>query len=120
MKGRVEFSDPNSATDLKLEFEAIHFVQNGSLYGFAEPYGRPIDIRMLASLVPPQFRNETARILRPELISRINKLNEFIDAGTVEPEGSQSDSTFAFGRHVVAFWRSNNCSRGRTTCRMRV
>jgi hypothetical protein len=36
-KGRIEISDPITGIDLPLRFEAIHFVNNGSLYGLAEP-----------------------------------------------------------------------------------
>ena len=38
-QGRIEFTDSETSEDLKLEFEAVHFVSNGSLYGFAEPTG---------------------------------------------------------------------------------
>jgi transmembrane E3 ubiquitin-protein ligase len=39
LQGRIEFTDANIAEDLRLEFEGVHFVGNGTIYGFAEPSG---------------------------------------------------------------------------------
>jgi len=38
-QGRIELTDANTSEDLRLEFEGVHFVANGSIYGFAEPNG---------------------------------------------------------------------------------
>ena len=37
IKGRIELTDVATERDLNLMFEGIHFVSNGSIYGFAEP-----------------------------------------------------------------------------------
>lgn len=37
IKGRIELTDVATKRDLNLVFEGIHFVSNGSIYGFAEP-----------------------------------------------------------------------------------
>ncbi|KJA28091.1 hypothetical protein HYPSUDRAFT_34432 [Hypholoma sublateritium FD-334 SS-4] len=87
--GRIELTD-SSEEDLRLEFEGIHFVANGSIYGFAE-VARHIDIRMLPSLVPEHVRNETARAIEPEIQARINKLKSLIDAGIIDSESSGND-----------------------------
>lgn len=39
MQGHIELMNTNSSEDIRLDFEGIHFVSNGSLYGFAEPNG---------------------------------------------------------------------------------
>ncbi len=39
VQGRIEFTDSNTAEDLKFEFAGVHFLSDGSLYGFAEPSG---------------------------------------------------------------------------------
>ncbi|KAH0836346.1 hypothetical protein J3R83DRAFT_7899 [Lanmaoa asiatica] len=87
--GRFDFTDPTCADEMRLEFDGVHFLSNGSIYGFAEPNGRNIDIRYLPVIVPESVRNETARIIKPELLSRINKIKEMIDAGVVDQESSQ-------------------------------
>lgn len=38
-QGRVELTDSVIAQDLRLEFEGVHFISNGTVYGFAEPSG---------------------------------------------------------------------------------
>ena len=50
---------------------------------------RDIDIRYLPVIVPESIRNETARVIQPELLSRINKVKEMIDAGVAEQESPQ-------------------------------
>ncbi|KAF8885015.1 hypothetical protein BD779DRAFT_1673890 [Infundibulicybe gibba] len=89
--GRIELTDGNTSEDLRLEFEGVHFIADGSIYGFAEPAGRHIDIRLLPSLVPESMKNETARIIEPELTARINKLKGLIDAGILDQDTSNDD-----------------------------
>ncbi|KAF6761571.1 hypothetical protein DFP72DRAFT_1041797 [Ephemerocybe angulata] len=89
--GRIELTDVDTAEDLRLEFEGVHFLSNGSIYGFAEPNGREIDIRLLPSLVPDSARNETAEIIGPELDARITKLKNLIDAGVVDESSSDDE-----------------------------
>ncbi|KAJ7504432.1 hypothetical protein B0H11DRAFT_516924 [Mycena galericulata] len=86
--GKIELTDKNTSEDLRLEFEGIHFISNGTLYALAEPGGQHVDLRFLPSIVPSAFRNETARIIEPELSSRIDKLRRLIDAGVIEQESS--------------------------------
>lgn len=38
-QGRIELSDANTLEDLRLEFEGVHFIANGTIFGFAEPPG---------------------------------------------------------------------------------
>ena len=38
-QGRIELTDPSHSDNLRLEFQGIHFISNGSIYGFAEPSG---------------------------------------------------------------------------------
>jgi hypothetical protein len=51
-----------------------------------DPTRRHIDIRLLPSLVPEEYRNDTARIIVPELTARIAKLRDLIDAGVIDQE----------------------------------
>ena len=94
---------------MRLEFDGVHFLSNGSIYGFAEPNGwvfvadlgfcyslfdrRNVDIRYLPVIVPEGVRNDTARVVRPELLSRIIKVKEMIDAGIVDQDSSQGLQT---------------------------
>ncbi|KAF8840833.1 hypothetical protein BDN67DRAFT_950901 [Paxillus ammoniavirescens] len=97
--GRIDLTDPARTDDMRLEFEGVHFLPNGSVYGFAEPNGRPIDIRYLPVIVPDSAQNETARAIKPELLSRINKVKERIDAGIIDqesPEGSDIQTGCGF------------------------
>ena len=36
VKGRIELSEPDASEDLRLDFDGIHFISNGSIYAFAE------------------------------------------------------------------------------------
>ncbi|KAH6915843.1 hypothetical protein BKA70DRAFT_1139716 [Coprinopsis sp. MPI-PUGE-AT-0042] len=103
--GRIELTDKETEEDLRFDFEGIHFLSKGSIYGFAEPPGGRIDIRLLPSIVPADARNETAGVIAPELKARITKLKNLIDAGVSELE-STSDETpkttcpFIFVGHI--------------------
>lgn len=37
MKGKIDFTDPDSSEELRLALEGVHFVSNGSICAFAEP-----------------------------------------------------------------------------------
>ncbi|KAG6827207.1 hypothetical protein H0H92_012791 [Tricholoma furcatifolium] len=89
--GRIELTDSETNEDLRLEFEGVHFILNGSIYGIAEPPGHHIDIRLLPSLVPISSKNETALLIEPELATRITKLNNIIDAGIIDQDNSNDD-----------------------------
>ncbi|KAF8817515.1 hypothetical protein BYT27DRAFT_7199045 [Phlegmacium glaucopus] len=89
--GRIELTNPSNSENLRLEFQGIHFISNGSIYGFAEPSGRNIDIRLLPALVPEVVRNDTAHIIGPELQAKIDKLKNLIDAGIIDIEASGND-----------------------------
>ena len=39
MHGRIEISDKESGDELGFDLEAVHFLENGTIYGFAEPAG---------------------------------------------------------------------------------
>ncbi|KAF8636386.1 hypothetical protein AX17_003568 [Amanita inopinata Kibby_2008] len=90
--GRVELKDKNNNNELRLEFEGVHVIPDGSMYGFAAPNGQPIDIRQLPAIVPAALKNETAMVIEPELVARIQKLENLIDAGVVDSDSSQDDS----------------------------
>lgn len=90
--GRVELTDSVIAQDLRLEFEGVHFISNGTVYGFAEPSGlRRLDIRELPALVPPHLQNATINLIEPELQSRISRVETFIDDGNTEQETSADE-----------------------------
>ncbi|KAI6138309.1 hypothetical protein BKA82DRAFT_4240843 [Pisolithus tinctorius] len=40
--GRIDFVDVTSGNEMRLDFEGVHFIANGSVYGFAEPPGYKI------------------------------------------------------------------------------
>ena len=48
------------------------------------PKSQGIDIRKVASLVPPAHLNDTAKVVEEEMTIRIAKLKEKIDMGTIE------------------------------------
>ncbi|PPR01695.1 hypothetical protein CVT24_001523 [Panaeolus cyanescens] len=97
--GKIELTDPDDAENLRLDFEGVHFIANGSIYGLARTSG-PIDIRQLPSLVPETVRNDTAKLIQPELEARINKLKTLIDDGVIEPDSTseppKSSCSFTF------------------------
>ncbi|THH13747.1 hypothetical protein EW146_g6501 [Bondarzewia mesenterica] len=90
--GRIELVDSNSAEELRFDFEGVHFLKNGSIYGLADPSGHSIDIRLLPSLVPDSVRNRTAHLIEPELENRISKLKKLIEAGSVDADTTSNDS----------------------------
>lgn len=71
----------------------MHFIANGSIYGFAEPAGSGIDIRELPSLVPAAHQNSTAALILPELSARISKLRTLLSSGTIDSSSSPSSSS---------------------------
>ncbi|KAI6149308.1 hypothetical protein BKA82DRAFT_4127849 [Pisolithus tinctorius] len=90
--GRIDFVDATSGNEMRLDFEGVHFIANGSVYGFAEPPGRHIDIRYLPAIVPEESQNETTRVVRNELQSRIDKIKTMIDNGVIDQESSEANS----------------------------
>ncbi|KAF7370635.1 RING-type domain-containing protein [Mycena sanguinolenta] len=101
--GKVELTDERTSEELRLEFEGIHFVPNGTIYALVEPTGQHVDLRFLPSIVPEASRNETAQIVEPELASRIAKLKSLIDAGIIEQEATDevSKTTCPFTLYVA-------------------
>ncbi|OAX43199.1 hypothetical protein K503DRAFT_853458 [Rhizopogon vinicolor AM-OR11-026] len=100
--GRIDIRHPASSEDMKLDFEGVHFLANGSIFGFAEPSGQHIDIRYIPAIVPEAFQNDTARAIEPELISRVNKVRDMIDAGIIEQESTGGESQGGCGFSVYA------------------
>ncbi|KAL4066048.1 hypothetical protein V8B97DRAFT_1864919 [Scleroderma yunnanense] len=90
--GRIDLADWQSGTETRLEFEGVHILANGSIYGFAEPGGRHIDIRYLPAIVPEELYNDTSRLVQLEIQSRIDKVKQMIDAGVIDQESSDSNS----------------------------
>ncbi|THH03274.1 hypothetical protein EW145_g6386 [Phellinidium pouzarii] len=84
MHGRVDLVDKNTGDELGFDMEAVHFVENGTVYGFAEPSGRHVDVRDLPSLVPARYMNATAQAVNAELLARIHRLQEMVDSGVIE------------------------------------
>ncbi|KAF7308805.1 RING-type domain-containing protein [Mycena kentingensis (nom. inval.)] len=84
--GKLELTDEWTAEELRLDFEGIHFLTNGSMFALAQPPGQVIDLRYLPSIVPQSSRNDTADVVEPELVARIAKLKQLIDAGVIEPD----------------------------------
>ncbi|KAI6152440.1 hypothetical protein BKA82DRAFT_4111317 [Pisolithus tinctorius] len=90
--GRIDFVDVTSGNEMRLDFEGVHFIANGSVYGFAEPPGCHIDIRYLPAIVPEESQNETTRVVRNELQSQIDKIKTMIDNGVVDQESLEANS----------------------------
>ncbi|EMD38757.1 hypothetical protein CERSUDRAFT_92794 [Gelatoporia subvermispora B] len=89
--GKVELYDRESEEELRLDFDGVHFIRNGTIYALVEPPGRHIDLRDIPSLVPTPHVNDTARAIEGELSARIARLREKIDSGTFDQESSSSD-----------------------------
>jgi hypothetical protein len=100
--GRIDVRHPATSDDMKLDFEGVHFLANGSIYGFAEPTGRHIDIRYIPAFVPEAFQNDTARTIEPELMSRINKVKDMIDAGVIDQDSTNGELQGGCGFSVYA------------------
>ncbi|KAI0272701.1 hypothetical protein BC834DRAFT_359950 [Gloeopeniophorella convolvens] len=91
--GHVEIIDGNTAQELQLEFEGVHFLRSGSLYGFAQDPGLPIDIRTLPSLVPPDLLNITARAIVPAMEDHIAKLKIILASNDLSTESGSTPVT---------------------------
>ncbi|KXN86557.1 DSC E3 ubiquitin ligase complex subunit 1 [Leucoagaricus sp. SymC.cos] len=89
---RMEFTDAETQETLRLELDGVHFLSQGSIIGLVEPFGQPLDIRSLPSIVPPDRKNETAQIIAPELEQRITKLKNMIDDGLIDNESGKEDT----------------------------
>ncbi|KAJ3551014.1 hypothetical protein NM688_g4952 [Phlebia brevispora] len=100
LRGKIDFTDPESSDEFRLEIDGVHFIKNGSIYAFAEPSGKGIDIRNIVSLVPAEYMNATARVVGVDMANRIAKLKEKIDQGAIEEnpndEGPKSGCSFQF------------------------
>ncbi|KAI6010786.1 hypothetical protein F5J12DRAFT_904922 [Pisolithus orientalis] len=90
--GRIDFVDATSGNGVRLDFEGVHFIANGSVYGFAELPGHHIDIRYLPAIVPEESQNGTTLVVRNELQSRIDKIKTMIDNGVIDQEPSEANS----------------------------
>ncbi|KAI0071333.1 hypothetical protein K474DRAFT_1607089 [Panus rudis PR-1116 ss-1] len=88
--GKVDLTDPKSSEELRLDFDGVHFMSNGSIYAFAEPNGQHTDIRLLPLFAPEDRMNETAGVVDAELRSHISRLKEKIESGDIE-SGSEDD-----------------------------
>jgi hypothetical protein len=53
---------------------------------------RHIDVRLLPSLVPEAYQNDTARIIAPQLTAQITRLKKMIDAGVIDQETQSGGS----------------------------
>ena len=38
-QGKIDLTDIRGSEELRLDFEGVHFIQNGSIYAFADPSG---------------------------------------------------------------------------------
>ncbi|KAF9453591.1 hypothetical protein P691DRAFT_658228 [Macrolepiota fuliginosa MF-IS2] len=88
---RMEFTDEVSQETLRLELDGVHFLSQGSIVGLVQPFGQPLDIRLLPSIVPSDRMNETTQIIAPELEHRISKLKTMIDDGLIDNESNNED-----------------------------
>ncbi|PCH44049.1 hypothetical protein WOLCODRAFT_133060 [Wolfiporia cocos MD-104 SS10] len=91
--GKVELSHPHSSEELRLDFDGVHFVSNGSIYAYALPAGQRADLRRIPALVPSSHMNETAHAILTELSARIARLKAKIDSGSIESESTEEDDT---------------------------
>lgn len=98
--GKIDLSDPDKSEEFRLDFDGVHSISNGTIFAFAEPSGRGIDIRDIPALLPEEFINETARVVEVELSNRISKLQDKIDNGAMEDynesDQPKSKCSFAF------------------------
>ncbi|KAG6332659.1 hypothetical protein ID866_6427 [Astraeus odoratus] len=101
--GRIDLTDVEGGSETRLEFEGVHFLANGSIYGFARPPGHHIDIRYLPMIVPDGSQSDTAQIVQLELQSRIDKVKEMIDDGVIDQESSDSNKAIQNNCDFLAF-----------------
>ncbi|KAL5536908.1 hypothetical protein ACEPAF_731 [Sanghuangporus sanghuang] len=91
MHGRIELTDRDTGDELGFDMEAVHFIENGTIYGFAEPSGRHVDAREIPSLVPAAYVNATAQAVNAELLARIQRLEDMINSGNIEIDAQTSE-----------------------------
>lgn len=82
--GSIDLRDSLSARDLSLKLQAVHYLENGTLYGLVEPNRIIPDLRDVPSLVPTEHRNDTAKVIELELASRTAKMLHMIEAGSYD------------------------------------
>lgn len=115
VKGRIELSEPDASEDLRLDFDGIHFISNGSIYAFAETVcvamfylaltklksrdSQSRDLRTLPSLVPESRRNDTARVIEAELSARMARLKEKIETGSIDQDALNDSGTYLVALH---------------------
>jgi transmembrane E3 ubiquitin-protein ligase len=46
-QGRIELTDVSTKEEFRLEFEGVHFITSGSIYGFADPVGYVLSLSLL-------------------------------------------------------------------------
>ncbi|TCD68657.1 hypothetical protein EIP91_010178 [Steccherinum ochraceum] len=98
--GKIDLSDSSTEEELRLEFDGVHFLSNGSIYTLAEPTGRFADLREASVLVPEQRVNETGHVIEAELSQRLIRLREKYLLGTLDSEipdeGPKTTCSFKF------------------------
>jgi len=92
--GKLELFDPQVSDTLLLDFDGVHFVENGSFYAYAEEDGRAsLDLRYAPKLVPETLQNSTARVLEVEMSRRLSKLRDMVDFGVLEQFSNRKEDT---------------------------
>jgi len=86
--GKIDLADPATEEELRLEFDGVHFLFNGSIYALAEPTGRFADLREASALVPSQRVNETGHVIEAELATRLARMQDKLKSGGLESDGS--------------------------------
>ncbi|KAK7687335.1 hypothetical protein QCA50_009841 [Cerrena zonata] len=93
--GKIDLTDPKSSDELRIDFDGVHFISNGSIYAFASTGGSRYhpDLRYVPYLVPEHRRNETAKVIEVEEYHRISKNKEKVEAGTLDPDQDEDDDS---------------------------
>ncbi|EGO20833.1 hypothetical protein SERLADRAFT_442196 [Serpula lacrymans var. lacrymans S7.9] len=89
--GRIDLVDPKNVDDMRLDFEGVHIIGNGSIYYLW--VCRANRVISLIYQIPEGYQNATAHAVEPEIASRINKLKTMIDQGIIDQDSNNDDNS---------------------------
>ncbi|CAE7233909.1 unnamed protein product [Rhizoctonia solani] len=87
LAGHIDFVNSKDDVLVNYQLEAIHFFEDGSIYGLMEPRGLEPDLRQLIPLVPTPLQNATSYAIKDEIDRQIRVLQDRIK----NPGGSQAE-----------------------------
>ncbi|CUA71903.1 DSC E3 ubiquitin ligase complex subunit 1 [Rhizoctonia solani] len=97
LAGHIDFVNSKDDVLVNYQLDAIHFFEEGSIYGLMEPRGLEPDLRQLIPLVPTPVQNITSYAIKDEIDRQIRVLQDRIkNPGGGQAEDKNSITTCSF------------------------